>query len=570
MGSTSSTSQRDRRGRWVEQSGGSGRGNRRRLLAGTLGAGAGLALAACRLNPFERPPAADQVLRTWLWSYSTLDPIQTQGTTEAEYVVHVFSGLTGLNDKLEVVPDLAEKWDVSKDGVTYTFTLRRGARFHDGREVRAADVKYSLERAADPASRSPVAQTYLDDIAGVLERLQGKASEISGVKVRDDSTIEITLVEPRVYFLAKLTYPVAFVVDRTNVESGGAQWWTRPNGTGPFRVREAKPGESLVFARNDTYYGSKPALAEVNFFPTPPVPAYEAGQLDLALVDLADIDRVTDKSDPLNRELRVQTEMDIHYLGFNVTAKPFDDLLVRQAFNHALDRDKIANVTLKKTVVKANSILPPGMPGHNDKARSLDFDVSRARQLIAESTYREVKNFPEIALTIMGTRTSAPPEINAIVAMYRQNLGVDVKVRQMDRDAFLDALAKSKDSFQMFYNGWVADYPDPQNFLDILFYSKSPNNDTQYANPDVDRLLERARSERDHATRMRLYQEAEAQILRDAPWVPLWHSKRYVLVKPYVQGYTAPSVVLPWLRSISLKANRPRSTTPAGQTPQPS
>lgn len=570
MGSTSSTSQRDRRGRWVEQSGGSGRGNRRRLLAGTLGAGAGLALAACRLNPFERPPVADQVLRTWLWSYSTLDPIQTQGTTEAEYVVHVFSGLTGLNDKLEVVPDLAEKWDVSKDGVTYTFTLRRGARFHDGREVRAADVKYSLERAADPASRSPVAQTYLDDIAGVLERLQGKASEISGVKVRDDSTIEITLVEPRVYFLAKLTYPVAFVVDRTNVESGGAQWWTRPNGTGPFRVREAKPGESLVFARNDTYYGSKPALAEVNFFPTPPVPAYEAGQLDLALVDLADIDRVTDKSDPLNRELRVQTEMDIHYLGFNVTAKPFDDLLVRQAFNHALDRDKIANVTLKKTVVKANSILPPGMPGHNDKARSLDFDVSRARQLIAESTYREVKNFPEIALTIMGTRTSAPPEINAIVAMYRQNLGVDVKVRQMDRDAFLDALAKSKDSFQMFYNGWVADYPDPQNFLDILFYSKSPNNDTQYANPDVDRLLERARSERDHATRMRLYQEAEAQILRDAPWVPLWHSKRYVLVKPYVQGYTAPSVVLPWLRSISLKANRPRSTTPAGQTPQPS
>jgi oligopeptide transport system substrate-binding protein len=529
--------------------------SRRAALGGLPGAA--LWLSGCQLNPFSRP-ATDQVLRTWLWSYQTLDPIQTQGTIEAEYVVHIFSGLTGLNEKLDVVPDLAEKWSVSQDGRTYTFTLRKGAKFHDGREVKAADVKYSFERASDPRNRSPVAETYLGDINGFAERFQGKASELAGVRVKDDVTIEITLVEPRVYFPAKLTFPVAFVVDRANVEGGGPGWWQRPNGTGPFRVREAKPLESLVLARNDTYYGSKPVLSEVHFFPAPPLELYEAGQLDIAIAELADIERVTDKSNPLSRELRVRTDMDVYYLGFNVTAKPFDDVKVRQAFNHALDREKIANVTLKKTVVKAEGILPPGMPGRNDKVKGLDFDVSRARQLIAESSYRDVKNFPEIVLTLAGARTVAPPEINAVVATYKQNLGVEMKIRQMDRDQFLDGLARQKDRFQMFYSGWVADYADPQNFLDILFHGGSNENHSQYASPDVDRLLDRARSENDHSARMRLYGEAEAQILKEAPWVPLWHTKRYVLVKPYVQGYSAPPVVLPWLKSVSLKGSPKR------------
>ena len=539
------------------------RQHRRSLLLASATVGVTPVLAACQVNPFQRP-ITDQVLRTFLWvSYETLDPIHTSGAVEAEYVVHVFSGLMGLNDKLEVVPDLAERHQLAQDGTTYTFTLRKGARFHDGREVRASDVKYSFERAADPASRSPIALTYLGDIAGFAERLEGKASDVRGVRVRDDQTLEITLVEPRVDFLAKLSYPVSYVVDRANVESGGPRWWMRPNGTGPFRVREAKPGESLVLARNDTYYGAKPSLTEVHFFPVLPLEAYETGQIDIAIVDLGDIDRVSDKSDPLSRELKVRTDLDVKYLGFNVAAKPFDDPKVRQAFNHALDRDKIVNVTLRKTVVKADSILPPGMPGRNDKSKGLDFDVSRARQLIAESSYRDVRNFPEIVLTIAGTRTGPPAEITAIVAMYKQNLGLDVRIRQMDNTSYMDSLSKNRDRFQMFSLGWVADYADPQNFLDILFHSRSGENHTQYANPDVDRLLEKARGERDNGARMRLYQEAESLILKDGPWVPLWHSKRHVLVKPYVQGYTSPPMIVPWLRSVSLSASpqRPGITT---------
>ena len=532
-------------------------------------AAASASLAACQLNPFERPPA-DQILRTFLWtSYQTLDPIHASVGNQAdvEYVVHVFGGLVGLNEKLEVVPDLAERLPtVSQDGRTYTFTLRRNLRFHDGRAVTATDVKYSLDRAADPASASDVARTYLSDVAGFTERQAGQAPDLRGVRIRDDQTIEITLNEARVDFLSKLAFPPAFVVDRSNVESGGPRWWQRPNGTGPFKVREARPGESLVLARNETYHLAKPALSEAYFFPVLPLESYAAGQIDLGIVGMGDVERVTDKSDPLSRELRVRTDLDLHYLAFNVAAKPFDDPKVRQAFNHALDRDKIVNVTLRRSVEKAESILPPGMPGHNDKVKGLDFDVSRARQLIADSTYRDVRNFPEVVLTVPGSLTAPPQEVTAVAAMYKQNLGVDVRVRQMDSRSLFEQLERGRDRFQMVWLGWIGDYPDPQNFIDMLFYGRSSENQTQYANPEVDRLIERARAERDHPARMRLYHDAETIILNDAPIVPLWHGKRYLLVKPYVAGFNAAPMAMPWLRSVSLKSSpqRPQiGTTPS-------
>lgn len=525
---------------------------------------AGGAMVACQANPFAQG-SDDQPLRTFLWNFDTLDPAFTTGALEAEYVVHLFSGLTSLNEKLEVVPDLAEKWTVSNDGRIYTFSLRRGAKFHDGRAITASDVKFSIERAADPRLASPVALTYLGDIQGFTARMSGQAAEVSGIKVRDDITIDITLDEPRVYFPAKLTYPVSYVVDKQNVGSR-PDWWLKPNGSGPFSVAGFAPGERLSLVRHDAYVGVKPSLVGVEYLAVPPVEAYERDVIDIAVVDLADIDRVTDKSDPLNRELRVRTDLDIQYVAMNVTAKPFDDPKVRQAFNHALDRDRIATVTLKRTVIKADGILPPAMPGKSDQVRGLDFDVSRARQLVSESSYRDARNFPEISLTVMGTRTAPAPEVNAIIATYRQSLGVDVRVRQLDRDAFMAATQRDRDRPQMFMTGWIADYADPQNFLDILFHSRSRENMSRYANPDIDRDLEKARAERDPAVRTKLYQDIEARILQDAPWVPLWHNKRYILVKPWVQGYTAPSVVQPWLKSVSLKG-RPALATPTAPTP---
>jgi ABC-type transport system substrate-binding protein len=187
----------------------------------------------------------------------TFDPHLVQDAESAEYVVHIFSGLVGIDENLNLAPDLAEKWDVSPDGKTYTFTLRKDGKFHDGKQVTAQDVKYSLERALDPKTQSPVADTYLGDIVGARDRLANRAQEVSGVKVVDEYTVEITIDAPKPYFLWQLTYTTASIVDRANVESGGKTWADKPNGTGPFKLA-SKSTTEIVLARNDSYYGAKP------------------------------------------------------------------------------------------------------------------------------------------------------------------------------------------------------------------------------------------------------------------------------------------------------------------------
>jgi oligopeptide transport system substrate-binding protein len=163
-----------------------------------------------------------------------------------------------LDYDLRVVPDIAERWEISPDGRTYTFYLRRGVKFHNGREVTAEDFKYSFERAADPKTQSPVAETYLGDIVGVVDKLNGRATEVAGVRVVDRYTLQITIDAPKVYFLAKLTYPTAFVVDREQILRMGRRWTEQPNGTGPFKLKEYKVGERIVLERNPDYYRGPP------------------------------------------------------------------------------------------------------------------------------------------------------------------------------------------------------------------------------------------------------------------------------------------------------------------------
>ena len=182
------------------------------------------------------------------------------------YVAEIFSGLVTLDQNLKVVPDIAEKWDVSDDRKTYTFYLRKEVKFHDGRPVTAQDFKYSIERAANPATLSPTAENYLGDIVGVKDKLNRKAAEVSGVQVIDDYTLKITIDAPKAYFLAKLTFPTAYVVDKNNVERGGRTWTDKPNGTGPFKLQEYVRSQRLILAKNENYYGDvKPKLDEVQF-----------------------------------------------------------------------------------------------------------------------------------------------------------------------------------------------------------------------------------------------------------------------------------------------------------------
>jgi len=466
----------------------------------------------------------------------TLDPAVSGEMISHEYIQQIYNGLVRLDENLEPAPDIAERWDISTDGRTYTFYLRRDVKFQDGRQVTAYDFKYSLERACNPATGSQTAATYLGDIVGIEDVLAGRTAEISGVQAIDDYTLRITIDTPKSYFLAKMTYPVAFVVDRNEAEMGG-QWWREPNGTGPFRVVEWQEENQLVLEKNDHYHGERAKVdtAVFKLWGGVPMNLYETGEIDATEVDINYVDKVTDPAGNFYKELQIAPELSFSYIGFDHTRPPFNDANLRRAFSMALDKDRLVSLVFKDMMERADGILPPGIPGFNENLRGLEFDVEQAKELIASSSYGSVDNLPPITVTTMGWGGLISSGLEAIIHEWRQNLGVEVTVRQLEPAPFLYHLKEEKD--EMYLLGWVADYPHPQNFLELLFRTGEENNAGEYSNPAVDDVLDRAGVELDFDASLALYQQAEQMMVKDAACIPLWFSKNYYLVKPYVSGY---------------------------------
>ena len=483
----------------------------------------------------------------------TLDPHLTSDTTSAALVVEIFSGLVTLNTDLQLVPDIAERWDISEDGTLYTFYLRENAKFHNGDPVTAGDFKWSIERAASPDTASPVADTYLNDIVGVEEVLEGNSTDISGITVVDSTTLQIQIDAPKAYFLAKLTYPTAFVLDRYNVETGGRTWTDSPNGTGPFKLKEYRIGERIILERNDNYYRQKPHLDSIamNLAGGQSMAMYENDEIDITGVGLFDLDRVLDPTEELNVELVVAPpDFSISYVGFNASMAPFDDPKFRQAMNRAVDKELIATEVLSELVEPAYGILPPGFPGYNPELTGLDYDPEYARQLLDESMYADPATRPRIVVTVPGTGGTIGLDLEVVIEMWKQELGVEVEIQQVEWATYLQDLNQSR--FQAYAGlGWQADYPDPQDFLDVLFHTESSLNHGHYSNEAVDAILEEARIEVDVNRRVELYHEAEKMIVQDAAWLPLWYTgERYVLIKDHVKGYEVTPMIVPKLRQI--------------------
>jgi oligopeptide transport system substrate-binding protein len=499
-----------------------------------------------------KPPATQEVLNLYGTDPLTLDPAVSSEMTSHSDIMQLFSGLVCLDDNLEPVPDIAQRWQVSDDGITYTFYLRNDVKFHNGREVKAKDFKYSWERACDPATGSLTAATYLGDIVGVKEVLAGETKEISGVRVVDDYILQVTIDAPKSYFLSKLTYPTAFVVDKANVESGG-EWWREPNGTGPFKLGQWDENSLLVLEKNELYYGE---LAKVNYvvfqlWGGMPMNMYETGEIDVADVYQSYIDKVTDESGPFYRELAIVPELSFLYIGFDCSKPPFDDANIRRAFSQAIDKDKLVSLVFRDMVERADGILPPGMPGFNKDLSGLDYDVTEARELISASEYGDVAELPPITITTVGWGGLISSELEAIVHQWRQNLGVEIKVRQLEPQRFLYHLKQEKD--EMFYIGWIADYPHPQDFLDVLFSSGADNNHGEYNNPEIDDLLDMAGMEPDIDLSLSLYQQAEQMLVDDAACIPLWFGENYILIKPYIHGYALNPMGLAMLNTVSVE-----------------
>jgi oligopeptide transport system substrate-binding protein len=517
------------------------------------------ALLICSLLAFYLPNAVctptweeGNVLNLYGIDPYTLDPAVAGEMTSHGYIMQLFSGLVCLDDNLEPAPDIAANWQVSNNGTTYTFSLRQDVTFHDGRAVKAADFKYSWERACDPATGSLTAATYLGDIVGVADVLTGGSQEISGIKVVDDFTLQVTIDAPKSYFLSKLTYPTAYVVEQENV-AAGKNWWRHPNGTGPFKLRQWDTNSRLILEKNADYYGEKASLSLVVFHLWSGVPMnmYETGEIDITAIGSTYIDRIQDPAGHFYQELTVVPELSFSYIGFNTSRPPFDDVNVRRAFSLAIDKDRLVSLVFRDMVQRADGILPPGMPGYNEDLSGLAFDPAKARELIASSRYGDVSQLPPITVTTSGWGGLISSGLESIIHEWRQNLGVEVAVRQLEPERYIYNLKSEKD--EMFFMGWIADYPHPQDFLEVLFHSRADNNYGGYSNPEADSLLQQAGIEQDYATSLALYQQAEQMLVDDAACLPLWFGQNYILVKPYVKGYNLNPQGLAKLNEVSIE-----------------
>ena len=467
----------------------------------------------------------------------TYDPHTTHGSGDKR----IYSGLVSFDPQLNLTPDLAESWEVKDNGTTYVFHIRENAKFHNGRKVTAQDFIYSLERAAGPELASDTALTYLGDIVGINEYASGQAAHIEGIKALDEQTLQITIDASKPYFLLKLTYPTAFVLDQENVESGD-DWYRRPNGTGPYRLIEWTSFERMVYEANQDFYLTPPSIPYivVNLYSGIGQRLYESGDVDIAGV--GSIDRFTDPTEPLHNELQTGVSLCTGYVTFDSTQPPFDDVNVRKAFSMAFNRQQYIDVVLDGYALPAHGVYPPGLPGFNIALQGLPYDPAQARELLKQSKYGD--NLPPITFTDSGIGSYINSDVAALADMWKKNLGVTITVENLEPNFYYDQVYSGKHG-QLLSSGWCADYPDPENFADALFYTGSNLNHGGYSNPQLDKLLEDARTEQDVTKRIEMYQQAEQIIVDDAAALFTVHWLSYQLVKPYVKGYVITPIDIP-------------------------
>jgi oligopeptide transport system substrate-binding protein len=273
---------------------------------------------------------------------------------------------------------------------------------------------------------------------------------------------------------------------------------------------------------------------------------YENGGIGITAIGATEIDKVLDPANALHEELVSAPELSLEYIVFNTNAAPFDDAKVRQALCYALDKEKIVNILTKNTVSAASGILPPGIPGYDENFSGIEFNVSKAQELINESSYRD--GLPSIVLSVSGSCAGLPAVDEAIAYMWKENLGINVTLEAIDFSTLIDDASAGK--LQAFELGWIADYPDAENFLDLLFHCGAVENHGGYCNQSVDALLEQARVEADPVVRLELYRQAQTAIVDDAPCLPLWFGQNYYLVKSYVKGFEPAPMIIPWMKDV--------------------
>ncbi len=461
----------------------------------------------------------------------TLDPAILRDAESSFLSRQIFRGLMRLDNDLIVAPGIAAAVEARPDGLLYTFTLREDATFHDGSAIDANSIKRSFERAADPAlaggddSALP-ARIYFSDIAGIDDYFAGRSNSISGIRVVDPRTVEFTLSRPAANFLYKLTGSPAAIIDVDHAV--GSDWWKTANGSGPFRISEVS-AQRIVLTGFDGFYAGAPQLRRITVLfgsaAAQPLNLYEAGEIDMTDVPLGALDRVLSPADPLYPELQSEPQLSTSFIVLNPAVEPFDDPMLRKAVAQAFDRTKVTRVMLEDRVRVADGLVPPGILDRQWPATPVPYDLAAAHVDLESASPHEIRP------AFYGSGVSV-----ALAEVLGRDLSLESEAIALEWSDFSNALIGRR--LPAFSLSWIADYPDPANFLEALFHSRSPDNYSGYSNPEVDSLLDKAAVEQDPDRRAQLYLQAQQQIIDDGVLIPLFHDIAYTLVKPYVHGLT--------------------------------
>jgi oligopeptide transport system substrate-binding protein len=475
----------------------------------------------------------------------TLDPQAGDNLITNIVTQNVYASLVDLDQEGKPVPGLAKSWDISTDATLYTFHLVTDAKFQDGSPITSADVKYSFERVLLPATKAAAPLLMLGDVEGAEEMLAGKATELSGIKLPDPATVQIQQKKPgRGDLLARVSSPRLGVVKKANVE-GAPDWFLKPVGSGPYVLKEYTEKSRFVLEASPHYFRGEPKIKTVTMpivtDATTGLAQYENGEVDVVQVPLEDLNRIrsdTKLKDQLKEFDRSQTM----FLALNQAVyPPFSDVRVRQAIAYSIDKETIVKQVFQGAARVANGMLPPGDPAYDATFKGLPYDPTKARQLLEAAGYPEGKGLPPGKLTYNPLGTSYKNIAEPASAMLKQNIGLEFPLQTTEYARFIADMNK-KDVLAAYLAGWSQSWLDPNYYLDQLFYSKSSLNRMNYRSEEFDKVLDAANAAATPAERTRLFQEAQAKLIDDAPVVPVLTTKYDFLVKPYVKNLRTSSL----------------------------
>ena len=510
-----------------------------------LGSGAYIALSNGSDKGAPATGAGGSITVAYQNDIATLDPAIGYDWQNWSIIKSLFSRLLDYTPgTTDLIPDLATAMPkISADGKTFDFEIRSDVKFHNGRTLTAEDIKYSIERAVNPKTQSPGAG-FFGSIDGFASASAGKTTDISGIVVNSPTSITFKLSRPDATFLHVLAINFASVVPKEDVAKYGLDFGKNPVGSGAFKFTSWTLGQKLIISKNASYYkAGVPKLNQINFEvgvdPTVALQRLKSNQVDILGDSIPAADYIAEKGKAENKDLIIEGgQLQTGYITLNVKMKPFDNLKVRQAINHAINKERITQIVNGRAVV-ANQPLPPSMPGYDKSYKGFDYNVATAKSLLAAAGFAQ-----GFSTELWTSNTDPNPRIAQSIQQDLSAIGIKVAVKSLAQANVIEAGGNAK--APMVWSGgmaWIADFPDPSNFWGPILGCAGavPGgwNWSQYCNKALDAEALTADSMTDPkkaAERNKLWGSIFTRAMDDAPWVPIFNEKRITMKSSRLGG----------------------------------